>query len=80
MWMNFSLTAIRARMHNARVMADIPRLTGLADARDHLWRARHELLTAGYEPWLDNLIDLIDTIALEIDWLSSEGDRPEATT
>jgi hypothetical protein len=57
-------------------MGDAPRLLGLSDAKDHLWRARHELLTAGYGSWGENLVELIDAIALEIDWLShEEGDR-----
>jgi hypothetical protein len=59
-------------------MHDGPKLAGLTDARDHLWHARHELLAAGYGPWVDNLIELIDAIALEIEWLSSEGRGPGA--
>lgn len=59
-------------------MAAPPRLVGLTDAKDYLWRARHELLTAGYGPWVDGLVELIDAIALEIEWLSSEEDDRQA--
>jgi len=65
-------------VHIRDVMTAPPRLAGLTDARDHLWRARHELLTAGYGPWVDGLVELIDAIALEIDWLSSEEDDRQA--
>jgi hypothetical protein len=76
MWITFPLTAARGGAQIRGVMGDAPRLVGLSDARDHLWRARHELLTAGYGSWVGNLVELIDAIALEIEWLSSEdGDR-----
>lgn len=74
--MTFPLTGVRSRAHIPRVMGDAPRLIGLTDARDHLWQARHELLTAGYGSWVGNLIELIDAIALEIEWLSSEESDP----
>jgi hypothetical protein len=59
-------------------MGDVHRLVGLSDATEHLWRARHELLSAGYPTWASGLIELLDTIALEIEWLSSEDKGPEA--
>lgn len=64
-------------MHNPPVMSDARRLAGLADASDHLWRARHLLLSAGYGRWVTDLLELIETITLEIDWLSGEGRGPE---
>jgi hypothetical protein len=59
-------------------MGDVQRVTGLTDATGHLWSARHELMAAGYGSWTDALLELIDTIRLEIDWLSSEDGGPGA--
>jgi hypothetical protein len=59
-------------------MADVERLAGLSGASGHLLRAREELLTAGYGLWAGGLIELLDAIALEIEWLSSEGPGPGA--
>jgi hypothetical protein len=59
------------------LMSDPRRLAGLADASDHLWRARHELLSAGYGLWVGNLLELIEAISLEIEWLSREGGGSE---
>lgn len=76
--MDFPLTGTRRWRDNPPVMSDVPRLTGLADASDHLWRARHELLSAGYGLWVGDLAELIETIRMEIEWLSHEGNSPEA--
>ena len=62
---------------NPRAMGHVPRLVGLADATEHLWEARQVLVEAGYGSWAGGLVELIDTIRLEIDWLSSgETDPP----
>jgi hypothetical protein len=79
MWMTFPLTAAGRPVHIRRDMHDGPKLAGLTDAKDHLWQARHELLAAGYESWLGNLIELIDAVVLEIEWLSTEEREPGAT-
>jgi hypothetical protein len=59
-------------------MADVQRLVGLTDATWHLSRARDELLAAGYASWAGGLLELFDTIALEIEWLSTEEKDPGA--
>jgi hypothetical protein len=70
--MKFPLTAAANGRIKPPVMADVQRLVGLADATGHLWRARDELLAVGYGSWAGGLIELLDAIALEIEWLSSE--------
>ena len=73
-----SVDTRRQRTENPRVMADVQRLVGLADATGHLWRARDELLAAGYGSWAGGLAELLDAIALEIEWLSDEESDPGA--
>ena len=57
-------------------MANMERLAGLSDASGHLWRARVELMSAGYGLWAGALIELLDAIALEVEWLSNEESGP----
>jgi hypothetical protein len=47
-------------------------LVGLAEASEHLWRAREDLVTAGYGDWVGRVAELLDAIALEIRWLSTD--------
>jgi hypothetical protein len=75
-WMNFSLTAAANGRITPPVMANIERLAGLSDASGYLLRARAELLSAGYGLWTGALIELLDAIALEVEWLSSEEAGP----
>lgn len=63
---------------NPPAMGHVPRLVGLADATEHLWEARQVLLEAGYGSWAGGLDEVIETIRLEIDWLSS-GETDAAT-
>ena len=53
-------------------MIDVRRLVGLAEASEHLWRAREDLVTAGYGDWVPRVAELLDAIALEIRWLSTD--------
>ena len=57
---------------NALAMIDVRRLVGLAEASEHLWRAREDLVTAGYGDWVGRVAELLDAIALEIRWLSTD--------
>jgi hypothetical protein len=76
MWMSFLLTATPITGENALAMIDVRRLVGLADASEHLWRARQDLVTAGYGDWVGRVAELLDTIALEIRWLSTDEKDP----
>ena len=77
--MEFLLTATRRPMHNPPIMADARRLANLSDAGDHLRHAQHELLSAGYGLWVDNLLDLLEAITLEMEWLAQEGDSTQSS-
>ena len=57
---------------NAQAMIDVRRLVGLAEASEYLWRAREDLVTAGYGDWVGRVAELLDAIALEIRWLSTD--------
>jgi hypothetical protein len=61
-------------MHKPAVMEEARRLANLSDAGDHLRHAHHELLSAGYGLWVDNLLELLEAITLEMEWLAQEGD------
>jgi hypothetical protein len=62
----------RCTGENAHAMIDVRRLVGLAEASEHLWRAREDLVTAGYGDWVPRVAELLNAIALEIRWLSTE--------
>jgi len=59
-------------------MIDVRRLVGLAEASEHLWRAREDLVTAGYGDWVGRVAELLDAIALEIRWLSTDEKDPNS--
>jgi hypothetical protein len=61
-------------MHKAPDMEDARRLAALTDVSEHLRQAQHDLLSAGYGMWVEDLLRFIETITLEMEWLSSEAD------
>jgi len=63
---------------NPLAMIDVRRLVGLAEASEHLWRAREDLVTAGYGDWVGRVAELLDAIALEIRWLAMDEKDPDA--
>jgi hypothetical protein len=65
-------------MHNRRVMGDARKLAVLSDVSEHLKHAQHDLLSAGYGLWIDDLLHLMETITLEMEWLAREGDDHQA--
>jgi hypothetical protein len=68
----FLVDSRRCTGENAHAMIDVRRLVGLAEASEHLWRAREDLVTAGYGDWVPRVAELLKAIALEIRWLSTE--------
>ena len=68
----FPVDSQRCTGENAHAMIDVRRLVGLAEASEHLWRAREDLVTAGYGDWVGRVAELLDAIALEIRWLSTD--------
>ena len=46
----------------------------LLDVSEHLWRAQDDLLSAGYGLWVEDLLRFLETVTLEIEWLSNEPD------
>ena len=68
----FLVDTRRGAGENAQAMIDVRRLVGLAEASEHLWRAREDLVTAGYGDWVGRVAELLDAIVLEIRWLSTE--------
>lgn len=68
----FLVDSRRCTGENAHAMIDVRRLVGLAEASEHLWRAREDLVTAGYGDWVGRVAELLGAIALEIRWLSTE--------
>jgi hypothetical protein len=61
-------------------MEDARRLAALADVSEHLRQAQHDLLSAGDGMWVEDLLRFIETITLEMEWLSSaaDDDQPAA--
>ena len=72
--MLFVLTAPSRRMHKAPDMGDARRLAVLTEVSEHLRQAQHDLLSAGYGMWVEDLLRFVETITLEMEWLSSEPD------
>jgi hypothetical protein len=61
-------------------MADARRLAVLTDVSEHLRHVHHDLLSAGYEMWVEDLLRFIETVTLEMEWLSSEADDDRPAT
>jgi hypothetical protein len=74
----FPVDSRRDTRENALAMIDVRRLVGLAEASEHLWRAREDLVTAGYGDWVGRVAELLDAIALEIRWLSTDEQNPNS--
>ena len=49
-------------MHKAPDMEYARRLAALTDVSEHLRQAQHDLLSAGYGMWVEDLLRFIETI------------------